>query len=652
MKVNHSKTISLVIFLVLLLLILPFFGIPKYNKKNSLNEFGAEEKNSSEPWWERWMYDKNHNKIDDRIEEKMTSAPHTPIPIFVDYAFPPSEKEKKEIENLGFEVNYIAKSVDTIFVNSILPREVPRLLSLPGIVMIELDPPIYKLLDVSSPAVKARGSPYYSPNTAWDMGYTGKDVVIAVLDTGVDDIHESLNGKFVAGVDVSNPAVDINGNPDDGNGHGTHVAGIAIGNGGNTDNNGDGEPDYMGTAPDALLVDVKIGTDVGGNVGSSIIRGIDWCIEHKEDYNISILSISFGTTSKSDGQDATSRSANQAVDNGFVVVVAAGNDGDQGFGSPAAADKVITIGAVDDKATISRKDDTIADYSNRGPRDDDGDDDPYDELKPDVVAPGTDIMSCRYSEIGQAGVGYVEMTGTSMACPHVSGIVALMLEANPNLTPDKIKKILRESAEQRGVPYDKNLSKRYSTEYGWGIVDAYNAVKLALRGEFPTNIDVTIETPADGEEVSNETYINASVEINQGSVETIELFINNKSVAKEENTDHISYLWNTRKVRNGEYLINVTATGGNATASAEIRVFVNNTGEAAQEEEENGLLTFEFLPYAGGVALTLIFIIVGAVFMKRRKEKKKRNICKKCGGELSYIKEYDAWYCYQCEEYA
>ena len=666
----------------------------------------AQESSSSDaqPWWKTWSYDTNHNRVDDRVEEKLEADPTARIPIFVDYVHPPGMKEQERIENLGFKVSYIAKSVDTIFVESVLPSEVPRFLELPGVVMVELNPPIHRQLDISCPATKSRPSVYYSDN-AWDLGYTGDGIVIAVLDTGVDDQHESLNGKFVAGVDVSNAGFNVEGNPDDGNGHGTHCAGIAMGNGGNTDDSGDGEPDYMGTAPDAQLVDVKIGTDVGGNVGGAIIRGIDWCIDNKDQYDIRVLSISFGSTGSSDGQDATSRAANNGVDEGLVIVAAAGNDGpnNNGFGSPAAADKVITIGAVDENVTISRDDDVIDNYSNRGPRSDDGDDDQKDELKPDLTAPGTTIHSCQHSSVGQVGVGYTDKTGTSMACPHISGIVALMLEANPNLTPKEVKTMLRQSAEQRGAPYDRNLSSRYSREYGWGIVDAYNAVRLALGGEVPTQIDIVIKTPSPTEELKNKTYINASVDINQGVVEKIELFINNKRYLSETDTDSISYLWNTRNVRNGEYTINVTATGNSETESLEIAVFVNNTGGGPSDDEGEWFEELDENLVYGLIGVTgIVVIALLGIFIKKRrndddddddddddgddfsrekgKKKKKRatqttkkatssreardddsqehrkksqtRLCDSCKNELSFIPQYDAWYCYDCEEYA
>jgi subtilisin family serine protease len=150
-----------------------------------------------------------------------------------------------------------------------------------------------------------------------------------------------------------------------------------------------------------------------------------------------------------------------------------------------AASKVITVGATDDKNTITRTDDIIADYSSRGPRKDNNDDDPYDELKPDVVAPGTNIIQAEYDRIGDgSGNGYGDRgSGTSYASPNVAGVVALMLEVNPDLTPTQIKDILHQTAEQRGAPeypdypYPHN---KWNRSYGYGVVDAYEAVKAAI----------------------------------------------------------------------------------------------------------------------------------------------------------------------------
>jgi hypothetical protein len=207
-----------------------------------------------------------------------------------------------------------------------------------------------------------------------------------------------------------------------------------------------------------------------------------------------------------DGNHPCSQAINAAVDNGIVCIVIAGNDGpdNEGLDAPASADKAIVVGAINDRGTIERDDDVIAPFSSRGPRKDDGDDDPYDELKPDVVAPGVNIMSARATTTPgvPATDDYIESDGTSMATPLVSGIVALMIQANPYLTPEDVKQILHQTAETRGEPSYPSLDPKYNTAYGYGIVDAYEAVKMAVEYEPPANISeddpepVTLNLPA------------------------------------------------------------------------------------------------------------------------------------------------------------
>jgi len=592
----------------------------------------------SEPqeWYETWSLDANGNKIDDRLEQELVEADYQgTYPIFVDYRSHINDASVQALREMDLEINYVSKYMPTIAAQGATYKDIIHLTSLPEVVMVERDYPIIRFLDVSSPATKSRPSGIYSPETAWDEGYTGQDIVIAILDTGVDDNHESLDGKFVAGVDVSNQGFDVNGNPDDGNGHGSHCAGIAMGDGGATDEDSDGEPDYQGTAPDALLIDVKIGTDLGGNLGNSIIRGIEWCRENKDEYDIRILSISFGSTSSSDGQDATSRAANDAVlEDGLILVTAAGNSGpnNNGLPPPAAADEVITVANVDDNGSIPRGDDVIASTSSRGPRDDDGDEDYMDELKPEISAPGTDIMSVQHSEFGQGNPNiqgqYVEMSGTSMACPHISGIVALMLEANPNLTPSEVKQILKDTADTKGEPYDTSLDKYYSREYGWGLVDAYGAVRGAL-GDMPTKDDVEIEisSPENGDTISDTVSIEGIVSIEgEVTIDSIMLEID-EDLEEVQGTDSWSFSWNTWDVENGEYTITATVTANNDTLTdtASITVTVNNTGEKPSEDS-NELFSIENLQELNEVTISLIgviaVIVIVAVILIIRKRKR------------------------------
>ncbi len=436
------------------------------------------------------IYNNNHNSISARLEEIFKTDTKTPV--FVCYGSKPGIDEIIDLTDLGVEVNYVCKYIDVIITGEITRAKAEEITKLSGVSNIEQVPEVKPLMDISCRAVKARESDEYSPNTAWELGYTGKGITIAVLDTGVDDGHPDLEGKFVAGADFAGAAGRIttkNGryNPDDDTGHGTAIAGIAMGTGGV-------EETYKGVAPDARLVDVRVTLGRGGD----LVAALEWCIDNKNsDWNnngvdeydgIDIISVSVGGDESSDGSDSVSQLVNQVVDAGIVVVTAIGNNGpnNQGIGNVAAADKVITVGNLNDQNTVTRSDDELDGSSSRGPRSDDGDTDQYDELKPDVVAPGMNIIAPDFSFLGQSGSGYDTYSGSSMSCPQVSGICALMLEANPELNPVEIRKILQNTAEPMGQPSLPELSEKYNYASGYGSVDAYAAVKEAQTFE-PSN---------------------------------------------------------------------------------------------------------------------------------------------------------------------
>jgi subtilisin family serine protease len=357
----------------------------------------------------------------------------------------------------------------TVIYLLVRPTAEIRNLWVSGVQFLEYRPMMIQFLDVSSATVRSTASSDLSPMTAEDLGITGEGVTVAVLDSGVDNnIHESLRGKYQFGVDFTGTTTIYGLDPDDVDGHGTHVAGTAIGTGGNSET-------YRGVAPGADLVDLKIFKTFGSILGNSD-QAFEWLLENHEERGIDVVQCSFGSSVTTSGKDTTAQLANRLVDEGVVVVVAAGNDGIQGLPSPASADKVITVGAYNDKSTISRDDDNVEGFSNRGPRASDGDLDKMDELKPDLGAPGRNIRAPNHNSV----LEYVEMTGTSMSCPHVSGVAALMLEANPELTPGQIKTILRDTSQQRYSPSRGDLDPKYNYRSGWGHVDAYGAVKRAL----------------------------------------------------------------------------------------------------------------------------------------------------------------------------
>ncbi|WP_431522115.1 S8 family peptidase [Guptibacillus hwajinpoensis] len=302
---------------------------------------------------------------------------------------------------------------------------------------IHYDREVNALLDVASPSIHA--------NHVNDSGLTGKDVTIAIIDTGIYP-HPDLDSRILAFKDLVN-------NRDtayDDNGHGTHCAGDAAGNGLSSDGK------YKGPASEANVVGVKVLNRTGSGSLSTVIAGVQWCIDHKETYKINILSMSLGSrATQSASDDPVVRIVEQAWERGMVVCVAAGNDGpdENTIASPGISPTVITVGAMEDHNTVNRSDDTIASFSSRGPTID-------GFTKPDLLTPGVDIVSLRspnsfldkVSKSSRVGQHYFSLSGTSMATPICAGVAALVLQQNTNLTPDQVKEKLLNSAEDWGLP--------------------------------------------------------------------------------------------------------------------------------------------------------------------------------------------------------
>jgi serine protease AprX len=458
-------------------------------------------------WWESWIRDSDHNKIDDVLDLMIKNNPATDrTRVFIDYSRKTTSDDADRLISYDLDVKSIYNIINTINVENVLLSDIEKLSKLPEVVMIEYEDEVHSFNNVGARTVKARNSTEYSPKTVWDLGYDGTGISIAILDSGVDDgpspalppYHTSLDDldddiltvndpKFIAGIDFTRAIAVTDGsyNPDDGAlGHGTHVAGTALGTGDTSD--------YKGVAPQARLVDVKVMENWGSGVMGEVIDGIEWVVEHKDEFNIRVMSMSIGGNYNSNGQDAASQAVNAAVDAGLVAVVAAGNGGSNTIGPPAAADKALVVGALDDHNTVNRTDDNVWGSSNVGPRLDDGDSDPMDELKPDVLAPGVNIMSAKSDTTSS----YIQFSGTSMATPHVAGVVALMLEANPDLTPQEVKDIIHMTSEMpEEIEPSTEHDDVYNYAYGWGFIDAYKAVKIALTDDLspPIITDIVVE---------------------------------------------------------------------------------------------------------------------------------------------------------------
>jgi subtilisin family serine protease len=274
-------------------------------------------------------------------------------------------------------------------------------------------------LDVSVPQI---GAP-----AAWQAGYTGKGVTVAVLDTGIAAGHPDLAGKVLAAQDFTESA----SGTEDKQGHGTHVASTIVGTGSASGGK------FKGVAPDGKLVVGKVLDDDGSGWYSGIIAGMEWAATRAP-----IVSMSLGGDEASDGTDPLSQAVNRlSASTGALFVVAAGNSGQgkERISTPAAADAALTVGAVS-------KQDELASFSSSGPRIGDN------LVKPEITAPGVDIVAARVkgSDAGDhdpVDDNYARLSGTSMATPHVSGAAALLRQQHPDWSGQQLKTALTSTAK-------------------------------------------------------------------------------------------------------------------------------------------------------------------------------------------------------------
>ncbi|MEQ7004753.1 S8 family serine peptidase [Actinopolymorpha sp. B17G11] len=291
----------------------------------------------------------------------------------------------------------------------------------PGIEKVWLDGRVRASLDESVPQV---GAP-----AAWQAGFTGEGVKVAVLDTGIDADHPDLAGAVVAAEDFTET-----GSTHDGNGHGTHVASIITGSG-----TASGDR-YTGVAPDADLLVGKVLDDGGYGTDSAIIAGMEWAVAQ----GARVVNLSLGGC-PTDGSDPMSQSVNTLTEqSGALFAIAAGNhpsgnscaEAEDVVSAPAVADAALAVGSV-------TKQDELSGFSNVGPRPGDG------AIKPELTAPGQDIVAARAAgtELGDVvDERYTTLSGTSMAAPHVAGAAAILAQQHPSWKADELRSVLMGTA--------------------------------------------------------------------------------------------------------------------------------------------------------------------------------------------------------------
>jgi len=362
-------------------------------------------------------------------------------------------------------------------------RALPELESLPQVASAHQDRPAWAADYLST---RSTGADVVQQS----LGLTGRGIGIAVVDSGITSWHDDLTSSDGRTYPYGNQRVSkfvdlVNGQmmPYDDHGHGSHVAGILVGNG------FDSRGRQSGMAPDASLVSLKVLDAQGKGTISSVIAALDWVAANARAYNIRIVNLSVGAAvTQSYWIDPLALAARRLSERGILVVAAAGNlgqnaDGEMQYGgilAPGNAPWVLTVGASSTEGTARTQDDIVADFSSLGPTRGD-----Y-LAKPDLVAPGRGVLSLAvpgstlyqasadYLVSGNVKTGYpayLSLTGTSMAAPQVAGAAALMLQANPRLTPNLVKAILQ---------YTARADASYGAlQEGAGFLDVQAAVKLS-----------------------------------------------------------------------------------------------------------------------------------------------------------------------------
>jgi serine protease AprX len=397
-------------------------------------------------------------RVSEELKGKLAAPGAGDLDVIVTYHSQPGTLARTRAERAG---GVVARSFERVHAQALrVPaRAIEELANDPDVAWVSLDAPIHGSLDQ---ARQTAGLP--DPATT-SSPWTGAGVTVAVVDSGIA-AHADLD-NLLAAVDFTDSS--RSGEWHDGWGHGTHVAGILAGSGAESSGT------YRGIAPGANLISLRVLDDQGVGSTSDAIAAIEWAIEHRVEYGIRVLNLSFGhPVFESAAHDPLVAAAEAAWEAGLVVVCSAGNRGTGGYftvNSPGNSSRVITVGSLTDWNSSTTSDDAVSSFSSRGPT-------LIDHFaKPDVIAPGNRVVSTRAAGSAieasfpawHVGTGYIEMSGTSQAAPMVAGTVALMLEKEPTLDPDSVKaRLMKSATKMRGLPYD----------VGAGVLDVEVALEM------------------------------------------------------------------------------------------------------------------------------------------------------------------------------
>jgi serine protease AprX len=331
------------------------------------------------------------------LQQEDSQQTEQPCRLIVELASPQAYRIVSYVKAIGGKVHQSMELTPFIVIE--LPYEAMRPIAMsPHVRKVWSDLKVKAMLDVAVPLVGGAKTQ--------ELGFSGKDVTVAVIDTGIAPHSDLLypENRIVGWHDLVNGRT----TPYDDHGHGTHVAGIIAGNGISS------RGKYKGMAPEAKLVGVKVLDSEGSGNTSDVITALEWCVANRNTYGIKVINLSLGSAAQSScREDPLCKAVEAAWRQGMVVCVAAGNDGPKlrTINTPGITQNAITVGNLDDHDTVDSNDDQLSDSSSRGPT--------IDRLpKPDLLAPGTNIVSLRPRR------GYRSLSGTSMATPMVSGAAA------------------------------------------------------------------------------------------------------------------------------------------------------------------------------------------------------------------------------------
>ena len=595
-----------------------------------------DDENEPQGWWTETTVDRNQNKIGDMVELHMDNpvfldADNT-LPLIIDFYYTPGQDEIDMLEqNVDYRHQFILHGIDAL-AGRVPVSELLTLRELPGVVMIELD----GILTIANNDARIG---HGVDMTFEETGYDGSGTTVAIIDTGLDGNHTSLDDqdddpstydpKIIGFYDAVNSPDDTSGNvfPYDDQGHGSHCGGTTAGTGAPT-------YDHVGMAPQAHLVGVKVLDSGGSGSFAGVMAGMQWTIDTMHQFNTKIASMSLGGPGAiewtSSEEDSVNRQANKMVSAGISLFIAAGNNGVSAqIGTPGSAEDVITVGALD-------KDTSIAIYSSQGPTEE-------GRVKPNVAYMGSSIMSVAYN----TGDQYTAMSGTSMATPGAAGVGALMLQANPDLSPFDMRNIMQETATYRQCHYmganepcleDLIPKNRQNNVYGHGHVNSLEAVIEAAEynQQYTFNSNISLS-------VSENEFLNGSlllgpgskfeINLNQG-IDTVQWMSNDLrdewSNIHSYNHEVVAVLTYDDIVHEFEHLPGTTLHGDHTisirglegtTSSPLISIDITLTEEVLVALEDSETSSMNFVIYGSVFAAIILSIVLVVAFMRNDSEK-------------------------------